>query len=741
MKYLLPILLLLPLVAYSLADDPKTVEPKPDAAAPDAPAGAPTRTKSKVPGFVHVPSGTLHPGCSKENYESRANDAVTKAIFAYEVWSKKVPPVSISAFNIGKYEVTNAQWKLYLDRNFRVKVVTSGQDTLQSLAKKHIKFQDDPIEDQWKAIYSLNWKQISDSLKSNKDKKAGVPLWKPDWRLEKPLAPIREVFLPKGLELEFYSTVVPSHWYGWTKLAGLSTGKEYVEVRAAPADAFAPPQDEMFATFRLRSKDFKNFPVRDLAPLEALRFAEWAGCSLPSEFEFERAARGGKPNSRQHPGAGPWNHGKQPKRFAFADNKACNYGPLAVDDETVSSGDTDFGARHMLGNVWELTRTFWDLHPYLKPKPNPEASGGLFNYAVMAKGGAWGSGYRQIQISTRTGKVGGAELDLKVINRADSLGLRLVRHDQPCYDLLIHTRRHLAYGARLSSWSRVPHEYSLPRITGVDATHFVDASAADGYTFVQDKAVGIGVLPVWAAKLKGAPIKTAKELTKSKNSPDEFTYLGVIRIDVPFKAGKALNAKAITKLKADRKKYKELKRKADAQAANKKKGRGKKKGKQDAPIVLPPKPVEPDAYEIETKKHKTVWREAEFPAGNYHIVYWYGYLGLVGQSMGMPPQAIFLSDKPESLRKIGNAKGSTTLDVAKNQVHISFVVEEKSDSQKAAPKAVDSDLWAISEVLPEGWPGRVKPKKMANLKGWKFNLTIPTTDGALKRHKWNAEPK
>jgi formylglycine-generating enzyme required for sulfatase activity len=737
-KYLLPILLVYSACVLSQADDPKLVPPKVDGAGAAAP--------SSVPGFVKVPTGALQPGCSPADYKARANNDVTKGLFAFEVWGKH-PPVTIPAFNIGKFEVSNAQWKLYLDRNFRVKVVCTGQDTLQALADKHIQYQGNPIEGQWKSIYALNWKQISSALKAAKNK-AGVALWPPAWILVRPPSAIRAISLPKGLELEFYSCVVPSHWYGWTKLAGLSTGKDYVDPRGAPADAFMVPSGdhvdaEMFAAFKLRSNDFKNFPMRDLAPLEALWFAEWAGCTLPTEYEFERAVRAGRPNARQHPGAGPWNHAKQPGWFAFADNKSCNYGPLAVDDPSVSKGDTEFGARHMLGNVWELTRTLWDLHPYRNPKPNPESSRGLFNYAVMAKGGAWGSGYRQIQISTRTGIVGNADLDLKEINRADSLGMRLVRHDQPCYDLLTHTMRHLAFDPRLGMWSHVPHEYALPRLTGIDATHFTAATAADGYTFVQDKALGIGVLPVWATKFnKSAPGVGHKDLRNPKFPANKISYLGMIRIDLPFKAGRPLTAKEWTKLQADRKDYVKLKRLADAEASKKKKGKKKKKGEKEvAPIVLPPMPPEPDAYEKATFKNKTVWREGDFPPGEYQLVYWYGYIGLATRSMSMPPKAIFFIDKPKYLRKIEGAKGSTTVDAEKNIVELSFVIEEQHAKQKTPPKAGDSDLWALCEVLPEGWPDRVNPKKLALLKGWRFNVAITTADGALKRHKWNVESK
>ncbi|MHC4938345.1 MAG: formylglycine-generating enzyme family protein [Planctomycetota bacterium] len=699
-------------------------------------------------GFVRIPAGKLEPGCTKEDYKNRANDAQARALYIFDVWGK-YGPVTLPAYRLQQYELTNAQWKLYLDRNFRVKVETTGQQTLEALADKHIRHQDEPIKGQWPSIYALNWKTIYEALKDKTVKRKDAQgreieeaLWDPSWRPDRPGDGLAKVFLPEGLTLEFYSHVVPRHWYGWSKLSKLSSGREYVDVRAAPKDAFIRPDGEMFEKLRLRTKDFKNYPARGMAPLEALAMAEWAGCDLPTEYEMERAMRGGAPNAKQQPGPAPWNHNKQREWFSWADNpktKTGRGGPLPVDDPSVAKGDSEFGCRHLLGNVWELTSTFWDLHPYLPaPKPDPAPSQGLFNYALIAKGGAWGSGWRQIQISTRTGNIGGG-LDLKYLNRADSLGIRLARHDQPCYDLLNHTIRRMALNRNLGMWSPVPHAFARPRFTGADVTHFVESSADEGYCFVQDKAIGIGVAPLWVTKIDKTVINGFKKDWKNpKKEKAEFIDLGILRLDAPIKAGVALNAQQWADLVERRKVYLKLKREAEQQ-----KKKRKKKGVE--PIVVPDAPPPPDKYEKATVKQAEyaklqmarVWREKQIEAGEYRLVYWYGFIGLTGRSRRMPPQAILIPESVKDERKIGEAKGKTELLPEKKQVRISFAVEEWIRGKPQLlipPKADQSDLWALCKTLPEGWPGR-----KVNKKGWRFNVLLEMADDVLTKHKWNVE--
>ncbi|MHC4955836.1 MAG: SUMF1/EgtB/PvdO family nonheme iron enzyme [Planctomycetota bacterium] len=715
------------------AEKPDEGEPKPAPVGPQGP-----------PGFVTIPTGVVHPGCTLKDYMSRANDERSRQLYIFDVWGNYKDPITIPAYAMQRYGVTNAQWKLYLDRNFAITVKTNGQQTLKGLAEKHIRHLDEPIEGQWMAIYALNWKPIYAALKdatkplSEEDKKAGKTperLWDPAWTPANPSDKLALVHLPEGLELRFYEHPVPKHWYGWNRLSGLSSGVEYADARAAPKDAFIVPDDEVFKKARLRAKDFRNYPMRDIAPVEALEFAEWAGCSLPTEYEFERAARGDKPNTRQQPGPSKWVHGKQPGWFAYVENGLCRDGPLAVDDASVAKGDSDFGIRHLLGNTWTLTSTFWDHHPYRSPKPDTAITGGNFNYALIAKGGAYGSGYRQIQISTRTGMIGTAVLDLKFRNRADSLGLRLVHHPQPGYDLMNHTIRRMAFNSRLGMWQPPPHGFAMSRMTGADETHFVASDAENGYTHVQKKAKGIAFAPYWASRFNASVRKSMADVWRNKKKPkSDAIFLGVLRSDVPMRAGLPWNIAAWQKVNKERKEHAKW-------AKELKKLRGKKREAHEA--NEPANPPPPDIYEAATVKQREtagVWHEGTLGPGEWNVVYWYGFIGLVGRAKRMPPEAIFLLDKKTGVtktRRVGEGKASLTLDPAGNKFELRFLVEEEKNPKKPQmpPREQDSDLWALCQVLPNGWPGR----KVNNL-GWQFSVSVPTPEGALQNTKWNTTP-
>ena len=86
-----------------------------------------------------------------------------------------------------------------------------------------------------------------------------------------------------------------------------------------------------------------EYPVVNVTLLEARAYAEWAGKRLPSEEEWEKAARG--TDARKYPwGSTPPESG----RANLGSGKAA-----AVD--TLPDGASPYGAKHMAGNVWEWT--------------------------------------------------------------------------------------------------------------------------------------------------------------------------------------------------------------------------------------------------------------------------------------------------------------------------------------------------------------------------------------------------
>ena len=114
----------------------------------------------------------------------------------------------------------------------------------------------------------------------------------------------------------------------------------------------------------------EQFPVVNITWDEARGFAEWAGKRLPSEVEWEYAARG--KDRRLYPWGDEWDAERaNTERGATAQ-------PMAVG--SFPDGASPFGLLDMCGNVWEWTAD--DLTSY----DNPAASLGM---GKVIRGGAY----------------------------------------------------------------------------------------------------------------------------------------------------------------------------------------------------------------------------------------------------------------------------------------------------------------------------------------------------------------
>ena len=176
------------------------------------------------------------------------------------------------------------------------------------------------------------------------------------------------------------------------------TNAFYAECVAA--DACTPPSTDAW-----KDPALANHPVANITWAQAVAYAEWSGGRLPTEAEWEKAARGTDQRDFPWPNNEPGDHG-------ININTA-----TTVDVGTFPESASPFGALDMAGNVEEWVADWYSPTYYAEsPAENPTGpASGIFR---VVRGGS----FRSNQVATRTTKRDGAIPN----STYESVGFRVV---------------------------------------------------------------------------------------------------------------------------------------------------------------------------------------------------------------------------------------------------------------------------------------------------------------------------
>lgn len=200
-------------------------------------------------------------------------------------------------------------------------------------------------------------------------------------------------------EAPAHKVYLNAYYIGKTEVTNAEYYLFWLESGGTDSEHTPMSYEAAFGTWPEIAKTKPNYPVIGVSWEAATAYAAWRGMRLPTEAEWEKAARGTTPRRW------PWGHTftQRIKDVTLHANVWKQSGSHLKPVGTYPTGVSPYGAHDMAGNVWEWVAD-WYSENFYHHSPDRNPKGPAVGSRRVVRGGSWLNPETFARCSTRFGQ-------------------------------------------------------------------------------------------------------------------------------------------------------------------------------------------------------------------------------------------------------------------------------------------------------------------------------------------------
>ena len=200
-------------------------------------------------------------------------------------------------------------------------------------------------------------------------------------------------------EAPVHKIYLDAYYIGKTEVTNAEYHLFWVENGGVGSEHTPISYNGKFGTWPRIAKTKPNHPVIGVSWHSAVAYATWRGMRLPTEAEWEKAARGTK--ARRWPWGNTFTQRIKGTTVHANTWRQSNAHPQPVG--AYPTGVSPYGTHDMAGNVWEWV-TDWYSETYYRHSPDRNPKGPKVGSRRVVRGGSWLNREKLARCSTRIGQ-------------------------------------------------------------------------------------------------------------------------------------------------------------------------------------------------------------------------------------------------------------------------------------------------------------------------------------------------